>query len=224
METTDTTKKQPLVRHWRWSPWKKSNYDFLKKNLAVLPSSLSLLDVGAGIEPFYTITWRFNHKSMDWQNFGTTDIVTNITESWPVKNNSFNIIVCTNTLEHVNKPQFVLGECKRVLAKQGTLVGTVPFLVKIHQEPHDYYRYTHYALKELLTEAGFADVEIVPLSNSYNILEMLLKNIKKNNPSLGTKMLLKAMGAILYLFGGPLKSAKPTLEHCEGFGFVGKVT
>jgi hypothetical protein len=35
------------------------------------------------------------------------------------------------------------------------LIVSVPHLSRLHDEPHDYYRYTQYGLRHLLEQAGF---------------------------------------------------------------------
>jgi hypothetical protein len=33
---------------------------------------------------------------------------------------------------------------------------STPFLARLHEEPHDYFRFTRHGLRELLTKAGFS--------------------------------------------------------------------
>lgn len=40
----------------------------------------------------------------------------------PFKNNSFNLVICTNTLHHFKDPTYVLREIKRVVKAQGTII------------------------------------------------------------------------------------------------------
>ena len=44
----------------------------------------------------------------------------------PFKSNSFDIVFCLETLEHVTNISFVLGEISRVLRKGGVLISSIP--------------------------------------------------------------------------------------------------
>ncbi len=78
----------------------------------------------------------------------------------PLADNSFDSVFCSQVLEHVPDPHSVLGEFARILRPGGTLLLSVPHLAYLHNEPHDYYRYTEFGLKHLLGESGFEIQEI----------------------------------------------------------------
>jgi ubiquinone/menaquinone biosynthesis C-methylase UbiE len=82
----------------------------------------------------------------------------------PVLDNSFDSILCTAVLEHLEQPLLALKESFRVLKPDGHALYTVPLFWHLHEEPRDFYRYTKYGLEHLFKEAGFEVVEIVPLS------------------------------------------------------------
>jgi SAM-dependent methyltransferase len=73
----------------------------------------------------------------------------------PLRDASLDCVLCTEVLEHVPDPATALSEIARVLRGGGYLILTVPFLVELHEEPEDYYRYTSHGLVYLLGEAGF---------------------------------------------------------------------
>lgn len=78
----------------------------------------------------------------------------------PLVDNSFDSVFCSQVLEHVPDPHCVLGEFARILRPGGTLLLSVPHLAYLHNEPHDYYRYTEFGLKHLLGKSGFEIQEI----------------------------------------------------------------
>jgi len=55
-------------------------------------------------------------------------------------------------------PPAVVANLLTLLRPGGRLVATVPFIFPIHDEPHDYYRYTRHGLAHLFR--GFRDVTI----------------------------------------------------------------
>ena len=73
----------------------------------------------------------------------------------PLPDASIDSALCTEVLEHCPDPLSLLMEVHRVLKPGGSLLLTVPFLWPLHEVPHDCFRYTPFALKQLLEAAGF---------------------------------------------------------------------
>ncbi len=78
----------------------------------------------------------------------------------PFEDNRFDCAMATEVLEHCPDPRAVLAESIRVLKPGGFLFCTIPFLWPLHEVPHDEFRYTPFALKRMLEEAGFENVVI----------------------------------------------------------------
>jgi hypothetical protein len=57
-------------------------------------------------------------------------------------------------------------EMARILAPGGKLVMNTPFLYWLHETPHDYHRYTEFALRRLATGAGFDVLELDALGGA----------------------------------------------------------
>ena len=70
----------------------------------------------------------------------------------------FDAAICHQVLEHVSQPASALSELHRVLKVDGRLVLSVPHLSRLHDLPHDYFRYTPAGIRVLLEGAGF-DIE-----------------------------------------------------------------
>jgi hypothetical protein len=79
-------------------------------------------------------------------------------------------------LEHVADPGTVLGEFHRLLVPGGELWLTAPFVWELHEEPHDYFRYTPYGLRALLARAGLEAVDINPLGGYFSTIAQLLRH------------------------------------------------
>ncbi len=93
----------------------------------------------------------------------------------PYPDGSFDQALMFNILEHIYHHQFLAGQAHRILKQGGTLIGFVPFMVRYHPDPHDYFRYTKEALMKILDEAGFHDIEIRevgrgPFAVNYNTI------------------------------------------------------
>lgn len=98
--------------------------------------------------------------SVDISDKKKPDIKADLEKPFPFKNDEFDNIFCFNLLEHIFNYRNVISESYRVLKNNGRLIGTVPFLGSVHNDPDDYFRYTKSTLKKLFKEAGFQDIKI----------------------------------------------------------------
>jgi len=72
---------------------------------------------------------------------------------------TFDVVLCTEVLEHLPEPQKAIDEFERVLKPGGTLLLTTRFIFPIHDAPHDYFRYTKYGLRYLLRRFEIQDLQ-----------------------------------------------------------------
>jgi len=76
-----------------------------------------------------------------------------------IPSESYDIAILIEVLEHLPHPWLALSEAYRVLKPGGIIIVSVPHLSRLHDLPHDYYRFTANGLAVLLNEAGFSLVE-----------------------------------------------------------------
>ena len=138
----------------------------------VLPGS-RVLDVGAGSCPYRALFAHCEYKTHDFarleadqflgqKGYGAIDYVSDIV-SIPVPTASFDVILCTEVLEHVPEPISAIQELARILRPGGRLLLTAPLGSGLHQEPYHFYGgYTPHWYNKFLVEAGFKDVTIEP--------------------------------------------------------------
>jgi SAM-dependent methyltransferase len=79
-------------------------------------------------------------------------------ERLPFRGGTFDAVVCSEVVEHVEEPAALIAELYRVLRDGGHLLLSSPFMFPIHGDPHDYQRLTETRLRQLLR--AFAEVEI----------------------------------------------------------------
>lgn len=128
----------------------------------------SLLDLGCGKVPLYGI-YRSHASSIvcaDWSSslhdLSHVDITADLQAPLPFPDARFDTILLTDVLEHIPTPELLMDEVSRVLTPRGKLIGSVPFMYRLHEEPHDYYRYTSHALSRMARKCG---LEVTVLRN-----------------------------------------------------------
>ncbi|HEY4797804.1 MAG TPA: class I SAM-dependent methyltransferase [Bacteroidia bacterium] len=106
------------------------------------------------------------------------------------EDNSFDIIVASDSLEHLENDAKALLEWKRILKKNGRLIVFVPaytFLWSEHDEiNHHFRRYSKRGLQRKLESAGF-EIEALSFWNFYlffptALLRIFLNLFRKKNP------------------------------------------
>jgi len=210
-----------------WTGWRRANFSFFERELATISDHSRLLDLGVGEAHFRSLMGRFFHVGLDFQPHTHARIVSDLRDPLPFKDNSLDVVVASNVLEHVKDPQFVLEECKRVLSPGGRIVITVPFLLHVHQAPYDFYRYTQFMLRELLERAAFDDICIVPLGASSDVLKTMrghfytqLCDHNRGMRRLAVRLLYNIY-KIIYLIEIALSKTLPSSEeYTPGYGAV----
>jgi len=82
----------------------------------------------------------------------------------PFPEDSYDNILCSGVLEHLEEPEAAIREAYRVLKPGGEALYAVPLFWHLHEEPRDFFRYTRYGVHHLFAKAGFVGIEIKPLS------------------------------------------------------------
>jgi len=89
-------------------------------------------------------------------------------------------IIIFNVFEHVSNLKAALKNLHKLLKKKGELIGSTPFLYRIHGAPKDYLRFTADFLYQEFKLAGFKNVRINylgygPFLASFSIVHGILK-------------------------------------------------
>jgi SAM-dependent methyltransferase len=122
-----------------------------------------LLDLGCGMAPLFHVYQPFVDEiiCVDWPNSAHeiqhVDIHCDLSGPVPLPDNHFDTVILSDVLEHLPNPEQVCTEISRMLRPGGCLLANVPFYYPLHEEPHDYFRYTEFALRRFL---GLAQLEV----------------------------------------------------------------
>jgi SAM-dependent methyltransferase len=157
-------------------------YEFVAAAAQATVPGARVIDVGAGSAPYRELFEHAEYTTADWEQSvhieGLPPDVTAPADALAVDDQSFDLVLNTQVLEHVPEPARVLSEFYRVLVEGGRLFLTAPLVWELHELPHDYYRFTSPGLAYLLERAGFTDVEIKPRNDCFSTLAQLLLNAR----------------------------------------------
>lgn len=138
------------------TPWRQANWRFLEEALADLPPQALILDVGAGRGDFAAALKGRRSLALEVYPYPEVDVVCDLTQINPFRPGSFDAALLLNVLEHVYDTHRLLEALCLLLKPGGILLVAIPFMVKMHQVPVDFVRYTHFALERLGAEHGLS--------------------------------------------------------------------
>ena len=92
----------------------------------------------------------------------------------PVNNETFDMILMTEVLEHLEMSVEALKEAYRVLKQGGGFVITMPFLYGVHADPCDFQRWTADKIRKELEYVGFAVDRLEPMGGLFAVFYDLL--------------------------------------------------
>jgi len=151
----------------QWCYFSPAIYAQCQELQKLLPQYVSgdVIDLGCGLTPYRM------YLPPEIKLYHTLDLyprIDELTYTGDVQNMpmiadcSYDTALCFEVLEHLPRPSAALQEIYRILRPKGTLILSVPHLSRLHDQPHDYYRFTRYGIDTLLQDAGFEVVTIVP--------------------------------------------------------------
>ncbi len=134
-----------------------------------------VLDVGCGVKPYYPFfAQAAEYVGVDVQENPQADL-SGAVEKLPVPDGSFDIVLCTQVLEHVEDPAGATRELHRVTAPGGRVLASTHGVMLYHPNPEDYWRWTHAGLEKLFRDNGdWSTVEVKPGAGTTAALALLL--------------------------------------------------
>ncbi|WOJ92967.1 methyltransferase domain-containing protein [Congregibacter variabilis] len=135
---------------------------FIKLNASKFDApSMKVLDVApqdhAGAKQFFVTSDVFT-ADID-PDSGADYIIDICQRNFNVPDGSFDIVVCTEVLEHTLQPFAAVAELRRMLKPKGVLLLTTPFNFRIHGPLPDCWRFTEHGLRALLKDFDKVNID-----------------------------------------------------------------
>ncbi len=145
-----------------------------------------VLDVGGGQNPSYLRFFKQPEKiellNIDFLSSEKKLQIDLEKDPLPFDNDSFDQVLVMNLLEHIFNHDLLITEIYRATKSGGQVIGFVPFLIKVHPDPHDYFRYTKECLEKKFITRGFKGIEIKeigggPFYVNYNNISFIFPDV-----------------------------------------------
>lgn len=210
--------KDLLIETWRGKSIARTLFNRQVEYGVKLDTNSLVLDLGGGQSPSY---YRFLGYSSPPKNVIRVDIVSinrpallaSLEHRLPMSDNISSQVFLFNVLEHIYHHQQLLAEIHRILKPGGELFLYVPFLINIHADPHDYFRYSASALEKLLAETGFKAYEIIAHASLFYAITQF------SMPLVPTRLLKTIYVLIAFCLDGVLRRLLPHLNEKFVLGY-----
>ncbi len=156
------------MKIWKLYNFNQVNRDnWVSEQVKKVPKGSVVLDAGAGRCRY---RYLFNHCEYKAQDFckhegndlkcGGMDYICDICHI-PAPDGYFDVILCTEVLEHIPRPYLAIKEFSRLLKSGGQLFISAPLGSGIHMPPHHFYGgFSSYWYEYFLPEYGFKIIGI----------------------------------------------------------------
>ncbi len=122
-----------------------------------------LLDIGCGNKPYKhklePLVTKYVGCDIVQSSERCVDVVSPA-NNIPLDSETFDTVLSTQTIEHVEDHQGLVNEAYRLLRSGGKFILSGPLYWPLHEEPYDFFRFTRYGFEYVLKKAGFEIVSI----------------------------------------------------------------
>lgn len=154
-------------------------YDIIDQNLVDNRELLvgCLYDLGSGESPYrdFFLNHVDKYVAVDWTSSlhdTQANIVADLNNPLEIESEVADVIVCLSVLEHLHSPDVALAEAFRILKPGGSILIQVPWQWKIHEAPHDFFRYTPFGFEYLMSQCGFSNILVCPQGGFFTMMAL----------------------------------------------------
>ena len=131
---------------------------------------------------FIQIKNKKNIIFADKANNNNDSLFQDLEKKLSFENGSVDSILVFNVLEHVYDVNNSFKEINRCLKSDGKIIGSTPFIHRIHNAPGDYNRYTSQFIEKILNTNDFKNIHVEelgfgPFTAAYSVIFDLTKKI-----------------------------------------------
>ena len=193
----------------------KNDFDFRNEILSEISHEDFVLDIGKGMREKFNFIKSKKIHTLDINTFNDypdikLDLCDDLDESLI---ECYDKIICLAVLEHVYNPFLAVNNLKKMLRKNGTLYGYVPYLFYYHAPSdlkfQDYFRFSKDALAYLFKD--FSDVKLYPVRGR---ISASLNNLFSGR----WKKYIEKLRVNKYL--DRFSSDEKNEKQCSGFNFI----
>lgn len=160
---------------------------YIDRFLKTIPTSQPgevALDAGAGTQnkKLYLVNKGYEYQSCDFEDVfadHALHIQTFISsvDDLPMPDNTYDLVISVQVLEHLEKPETAISEMLRVLKPKGKLFLSTNFLYPRHGSPYDYFRFTAEGLNSLVKRNNARALSIAPHGGFFALLAQILHEV-----------------------------------------------
>lgn len=145
-----------------------------------------VLDIGCGNKPYEPIFKGLINKYVGCDiiqsNLNKVDVLSPANKI-PLNDNSFDTVISTQTIEHVEDYQGLVNEAYRLLKPNSYFILSGPFNWQLHEEPYDFFRFSQHGFEYVVKKAGFELIEIKENGGMWSVVgQNILINITNDHP------------------------------------------
>jgi len=149
--------------------------DWLREEGAAVAGK-RVLDVGCGVKPYYPFfAAASEYVGVDVRENANADLHGPV-EALPVADGAFDVVLCTQVLEHVDDPARAVAELYRVTAPGGRVLASTHGVMVYHPNPQDLWRWTHTGLERLFAAHDWSSLAVRGGAGSAEAVAMLAGN------------------------------------------------
>ena len=207
--------------------------EWVISEIAKIKDNAKIIDIGCGSQRYrrncqklryfgqdiaeYTTDSKTSLESSiggkDGYQFGPLDYISSM-ENIPVKDASFDAILCTEVFEHAKDPVRAIPEFNRIIRTGGKLILTLPSSTVRHMDPYYYYSgFSDNWINYHLSKNGFEILKIEPVLDYYSLVSLEIARIA-SRPGILNKIFL--FPAFMYLIS---KKATPESIATQCYGY-----